>query len=1353
MIKLFEKQGNKKLGAYQQAAISLAQNFRDIEDLLKSYEVIRKFIGYARATGDSVQYADALWLQLPDGPVYEFLDGRFPPPAQTYEIIAHILEEFEKKRINTLIGERRTRIGAKLSEVTVEVKREIYAQSKLEHIYRQFINWTNDDERRRFYEEKLLRYCYDRLVTTSAGPTKVDEQKKVLGLAKDMVLIKHPFRLAWELALDWQDTSDIGSIDVQLLRDYCAFFPETDLYKVIVSYLSSRVSPFTTPSSTDKRVGKSSKSKLVTEKNASSDDDDDDEDGGVPTSIVPRTDDDRMIMMTDGMSTVVSILASRLAGEFFLGCGEYEITVEYMRKALAQLEIERSKTGLDFANTKDAYSVSLGTSLIYFQSPRHHHEAKGLFDKVLTRNSVSSPALIGVGLIYEEEEEYEQAIDFLERALKRDQGNIRVRSEAAWVQALIGNTSKAKNELHECIQLLQKEKPINKLLLANCQHRLGVCIWDLDTSRQARKQRKGESAYTYWLAALSNNLNHAPTYTSLGVYYGDYAKDKKRSRRCFKTALELSSSEVIAAERLARSFADESDWDRVGLVAQRVIESGKIKPPPGSKRKGLSWPFAALGVAELNQQEYHKAITSFQSALRMSPEDYHSWVGLGESYYNSGRYVAATKAIANARKLHEENNVDENEDAWFSNYMLANIKRELGDYDDSISIYKEVLASHPDEEGVVLSLLQTLVDSSLISIEKGLFGKSIQLSVEAVGLAAKATGNVLQAFNFWKCLGDACSVFTSVQSRLADFPAESVQALLEKGPVEAYNILSAVDKVGTDVIYARGIYANEEQVGIDMIRCLHATVLCYKMAIHLSQIDPSAQAVAYYNLGWSEYRAHICLPDELRKPSGNYIKASVRAFKRAIELEAGNAEFWNALGVVTLQMNHSVSQHAFARSLYINERSPVPWVNLGVLGLLSGDINFANDAFTRAQSTDPDYAHAWLGQAFIALMVGDAKEARALFAHAMEIADSSSAPVRRHYASAMFDHVLTSPSGLGVSTLLQSFYALEQVQSLHHDELNAGHLAALFAERVRDNVRAVSILEEICVAIEANFERTESANDLANFTLARTDLARVYLAVGSYEKAAECAEMALGLSGDEAESELNTEERQKARLSAHLTIGLSHYYTDNFEDAIGAFEAALAETDNKADVTCLLAQVLWAQGSEEARDRARAALFEIIETYPQHVQSVLLLGAIALLDNDEDSLEAVVEELHSLRTINAVTPSEHSRISMVLRAIAVLGEGSVIQDALVQAQNDVMLHPHLPHGWAAVGKTGKEGYSTRFALEVAVRSIPPRGILESEELSIAYAGTGMITDAQRAIYLAPWKRDGWTGFQNSTASL
>lgn len=1343
LIKLFEKQGPAKLSKYQQAVVKLAPIFHEQNDLNRCHDVTNKFMEFANAHGSRAQYVDALGVILPDGPTYQILEGRVPHPAKTYEKIAQITEADEKKRINTLIGERRTRLGATLGNVTVEVNREILGQSKLGHVYEQLINWSTDDDIRRQYEEKLLRFRYDRLLVFSPGPEKEAELATVQKLAGDMVIIDYPLRLAWDITLNWQDHKEIKDWDVTVLNAYCSHFPESDLYKLLTAYMTSSISPF------PKKPASESTPK---QPNNDEDSSEDDEEGGAPTSIIPFTDADRLSMMEEGIESTDSLLAYRLIGEYYQHLDEHERNVELMRKAMQVMVDLTNKTGKVFVNHNQSFMLHLGTALVFYQSPRNHGEAKFLFDKVLEVDPSSTAAQIGVGLIYEEEEEYDSAIDFLGRALQRDQGNLRVKAEVAWLYALKGDWTRCKSDLEATLKLMSGKGAATDELLAQTQHRLGVCVWNLDSSEAARKQRTG--AYAYFIDALKSDFSYAPAYTSLGIYYAEYAKDKKRARKCFLKAVELSSSEIQSAERLARSFAEDSDWDRVELVAQRVVDSGKVRPPPGSKRKGISWPFSALGVAELNKQDYFRSIVSFQSALRMSPNDYHSWVGLGESYASAGRFVAATKAITNARKI--EDSADDgtiNGNTWFAKYMLANVKREIAEYDDALELYHQVTEAQPNEAGVVVAMMQTLVESGLDSVEKGFFGKAVALAAETISFALTVPSEVSTTFNFWKAIGDACSIYSSVQSRIEEFPNEEVRQLIELGEDNevAYEILHDVDGVGKGVILAKGIFPEDERLGVDLTRSLHASILAHKRAVHLSTQDVHAQAVAYYNLGWAEHCAHTCLPVDLKSKASRYHKAAVRCFKRAIELEAGNPDFWNSLGVVTSEINPSVAQHAFVRSLHLNERSPHTWTNLGALALLQNDMQLANEAFTRAQSNDPDYTHAWLGQGFVALLYGDVREARGLFTHAMEISESSSLLTRRQYSVSLFDHVLTSPSNLGVISIVQPLFALEQLRSLDAQSMTYRHLSTLFQERTNDSPRTIATLEKMCDQLEADYEATESSLSAGRFALAKTDLARSYLAAGRYEDAAECGEVALELSVVDSESDLTAEQRKKARLSAHLTIGLAQYLNEKFDASLTYFESVLEESDNKPDAVCLLAQVLWAAGTEDSRERARSILFEVIGQDSTHVPSVLLLGVIALLDEDEESLEAVVAELLTLRTSDKVTDAEQSQIGQVLQAVAVLSARSKENDGMAQIQSDVMLYPSMPHGWAKLAESSGEEYPAEMAFKVASKGIPPRGVLSATDLADAYAGTARAADAQISIFIAPWATSGWESLSDAVS--
>ncbi|EKD18777.1 tetratricopeptide [Drepanopeziza brunnea f. sp. 'multigermtubi' MB_m1] len=1332
LIQLYEKGSNQKLPAYFTAALRLAQIYEAADDKYKCQSVVDAFLLFAKSQGTRLQYKKAQEIVLPTSPIYSYLEGRIPHPAHTYQIIAQITEFEEKERINTQIGERRTRLGAKIGQVTAEVKREVLKDSDLEDIYEQIIDWSNEDEIRRQYEEKLIQRCVEALTVLPPGQDKIEKRNKAIKLATDMVIIKHPYKLAWDIAIEWKDAENIRDLDVTVLREYYAFFPTAGLAQVLRGFLSSEISPFPPPPPLAHKF----------EMAGSDESEDDDDDSGGVSLDGPMPAEDRLLLMSDGMADAgKSILAHRLMGEYYQFLEEYETVADLMRNGRRLVEEESSKTALKFEHSSDAMTALLGTALVYYQSPKNHLEAKTLFDGLLERKPTSTPALIGVGLIYEEKEDYPAAIDFLGRALQRDPKNIRVKTEAAWVKALNGDFDRGRDELEDCLAQINSKDLRNKDLVAQTQYRIGICIWNIDTSKAARKDRNG--AYAYFLAALKSNLNYAPAYTSLGIFYADYLNDKKRSRKCFQKAFELSASEVEAAERLARIFAEQGEWELVEVVAQRVVDSGKVRPSPGSKKKGISWPFAALGVAELNKQDYARSIVSFQSALRITPNDYHSWVGLGESYHNSGRYIAATKAFQHAENFEHEVTQQNSGQTWFAKHMLANVKRELGDYDDAIEGYKAVLTDRPAEFGVSIALIQALVESAWDGIDKGLFGYAAGRAAETIDAALALASSRSDAFNLWRAVGDACSVFSWNQSRMSDFPHAKMKELLKTGHAkDAYGIFADVDGVGIDVVFADGLYAKDEVEGLNLTRCLHASVLAHKRAVHASAQDIHAQAVAYYNLGWAEHRTHVCLCAGIKKRSTRYLKAAVLCFKRAIELEAGNSEFWNALGVVTSELNPRVAQHSFIRSLFLNERSSQAWTNLGTLYLLQNDYELANEAFTRAQSTDPDFAHAWIGQGLLALLLsGDIQEANLLFTHAMEISESSSLITKKQYSQSTFDQLFLSKSSSSITDFVQPLFALKQLQSMDPNDVMYQHLSTLFLERIGDLDLALEALSKICATVEADYEVTESVASLSRFALAKADLARSQLAAGLYEEAIENGDTALQLSDEDAGNELTAESRQRCRLSAHLTVGLAQYYSEDPEAALQYFLPALEESNGNPDAVCLLAQVLWAKGDDDSRESARDHLYTCVDTHPEHVQCVLLLALIALLDNN--ALQDVTVRLQDLRTTHTTTDLEQSQVSELLSATAALSQKDTEKEVLTEIQTDILLHPGQPYGWNRLAEVEGDEHTADVALMTATKGVPPKGALNAEDLAYTFAGTGKVGDAQRAIVVAPWSAEGW----------
>lgn len=1281
--------------------------------------VVDRYTEFVKRHGSRRQVKRSLEILLPTSPIFNYLEGQIPHPAYSYIKLADIAEAEEKGKISKEIGERRTRLGANIDQVVKDVKREVSQDSDLEKLFTNIIDWTDDDDTRRRYEEKLLQHVYDNLVI-SEQPQKKQSRERVLSLSQGLVILKHPFALAWKIVIEWNDVNELRDLDHGLLAEYIDHFPEDGLSKVLRGYLECEICPFPKSSTAPKE-------------------DQDQKDG-----ITLMSTEDRLILMLEGIDeSSNSTLSHRIMGEYFLYLSEYENAAMEARKARKQLRVEQEDSGLDLRNNSDAIIIILATALVQYQSPRHHPEAKSLFENVLQHKPSEISSLTGIGLILEERAEYLEAIEFLNRSLERAP-DVRIKAEVAWCKALIGDYETSQYELEACLPDMQGSQPKMKSLKSKTLYRIGTCLWERNTSKAARKDRNG--AYARFLSSVQVDMSNAPAYTSLGIFYADYSKDQKRARKCFQKAFELSASEVGAAERLAIYFARSREWDLVETVAQRIIiESGTVTAS-GQGKKATSWPYSALGVVQLNKQDFAKSIVSFQSALRLSPDHFHSWVGLGESYHKSGRYMAATRALEKAQQIANENGKESSEIVWFCNFMLANVKRELGEYEAALSGFREVLHAHPTEFGVALALLQTTVESAWRSIELGFYGRSVNLAIEGIHVAMKILSLRKDSFDLWKSFADLCSVFSQLKSRAKEIPIDTVRAVLEFGvDSEEYDSMSDLDGVSI------GVLLMPDQGSSAVKFSLFAAILANKRSIYLSDSDIHTRSIAWYNLGCAEYRAHVSKDEStapvIAKKPLRFLRAAVQCFKRAIELEAGNSEFWNALGIATATLNPKVSQHSFVRSLHINERSARVWTNLGALYLAQKDQPLANAAFARAQSTDPDYAQAWLGQGILADQLGETEEAFTLFTHAFESTTSSSPLIKQQYAISTFDQLLSRSQILITGNILQPRLALQQLRCQQPNNLAFQNISALYDERANDISSAVQHLVKLCSSLEVVYEASELPTTLAQFSQAKAELSRVQLAERDFVSAAENAQTTLELTADEASP---TTAQRKQRVSAHMSAGLAQYHQGLMESAMVEFRCALAETEGDPDIICLLAKLLWTKGGKEERTVALDQLLDCIERFPGHFDATIILGAIAILEQKKDLIETISEDLQRLQIHEGLNCLQQRTINHLLNMMAILypgsreGEDGSNKSAATTA---VMISPSQSYGWSQLAELNSvDAYPTEMALLAAVNAVPPRGSLRAEDLCEAYAATRRPADAQRSIMVAPWTTDGWAAF-------
>ncbi|KAI9670316.1 MAG: Superkiller protein 3 [Alyxoria varia] len=1319
----YESQGSRGVSKHNNVALDFAKVYAEKEDLHQCQSIIDKLVAFAKENGTRSEYKQALQTLLPSSPIFPFLEGRIQPPAYTYKTVADITLADEKERINKEIGERRTRLGARIDQVKSDVIREVFNQSELENLYENVIDWTNDDDERRLYEERILQHAYDHLVALPMDG-KSGKRNRVLKLAHDMVLIQHPFQLAWDIDIEWTDFNDVDELDRNVLLQYATNFPETGLSKIIKGYfgLASRDEP--------EVHGKA-------------------ESRGSGGEVEDLSAEEKVLMISEGVEEAQeSVFARRVAAQHYLQIEDYELCSEISRKALKRLKSQKQKSGLRLEHNTDAINCNLASALIYYQSPKNHPEAHAIFDDILKRKPTITEALLGVGLIHEERENFDRAASFLNQALLKAPDNLRVASEAAWCQALTGDLENGLEKLRSCLSSITADKKRQRLdLKALVSYRIGRCLWDLNPDKKSRKERQGP--YSYFLAAVKAAPSFAPAYTSLGLYYHDCSKDTKRARQCFQKAFELSASEITAAEYLARGFAKDREWDIVEVIAQRAIDSGAVKPAPGSARKAVSWPFAAMGVVQMNKQEYPRSVSSFQAALRISPNDYHCWVSLGESYLSSGRYNAASKTLEHASSLFQGDEQDG--DPWFAQYMYANVQRELANYEEAISGYRRVLETRPNEFGVSIALLQALVEDAWQCIELGFLSQAAESARDSIVSAQSMSLEHRHTMNFWKAIGDALAIYCWVPRLLKDFPLSSVQTIMrEYEPRTSSKTLEDLDGVLLETLLKKGV--TEECVTLNT--CLEAAILAGKNAINAAYEDPHAQSVAWYNLGWIEHQAKPFATNTVHNSSvgssfANCPKASLRCFKRAIELEASNTDFWNALGVVTIELNPRVAQHAFIRALNLNESNAQTWANLGALYLHQRDYELAHQAFTRAQSTDPNNVYAWIGEGLVAMELGNTREALLHFSHAFEISDAADVPAKALFVASTFDDYIANASGPleDIGSLITHIFALQQLLTQAVDAVAWQQLLALLQERVGNYAAAVELLTVVCEITEARYEDTESPLILGNFLKSKCAIARNQLVSGDYAEACENAETALSLSEDMEAGSLSSEQRSRARLSANLTAGLACYYQADMDAAIPMFRAALEESEEDPEALILLSKVLWAKAGTVEREVAKEQLSGCVETHPEHVGAMTVLSVISMLEGDQETLDAVLSDLQDLRASHKPGSGEHEMIEDLVSAIAGIS-AAVAGDAEETVGSDevkrsIMLFPSRSSGWSKLVEESSDAGASRMSVKAAMGEVPPVGSMGSEELSMAFANVSNVAEVHRAIMLCPWRKEGW----------
>ncbi|KAJ2900873.1 Superkiller protein 3 [Coemansia aciculifera] len=296
--------------------------------------------------------------------------------------------------------------------------------------------------------------------------------------------------------------------------------------------------------------------------------------------------------------------------------------------------------------------------------------------------------------------------------------------------------------------------------------------------------------------------------------------------------------------------------------------------------------------------------------------------------------------------------------------------------------------------------------------------------------------------------------------------------------------------------------------------------------------------------------------------------------------------------------------------------------------------------------------------------------------------------------------------------------------------------------------------------------------------IALTHLGRAQCSAGQFGEAVESYSLAADLLSAGVLTQLLAVQSGALQLF-YFTLGrsIALFFAQRLEESLEMFEQTLAQCDGVPEqrpyVAVMLAQVLWALGTDEHRALARQHLLEVMsEQSVAFLPGLLTLFAIGLLQGDGDLIAATYPELLGARDSDL-----HHDVVRLESHLAVLREDRVGgRRALAKALNK---NPSDASLWLLLAKFEALGGSERNAdasmaaqatlqlFRQAARghfswsSAPSHARLNSATLDVIVAASlidassnqvSSRTAARRAVVYQPWAQAAWACLQDVEAA-
>ncbi|KAJ1929887.1 Superkiller protein 3 [Tieghemiomyces parasiticus] len=1297
LASLYEKQEN-----YEELPAVLARlcdHFVKANAGAKLLGTLQKRLTLAEATKDTSQIIKAWCDMASDGPYGAVLDGvaSRPTDLSIWQTVVDLQLTFDQRTVRREVDSRRSRIGADpLRILRPKVEKEILGRSHLlEYLTKWFAAAPDSDEdtpeNRRMHE----RY-FDRLyLTLKYFDTSETMAARVTAEAR-WLCERQVSAAPFEYLIETTDAASPAELPKSTLQNYVAVFPDATLVPATRALL------------------------FLQEPQSNSDSE----------AALGRLQE-----ATKGKD-VLHHLTLLARATLYAQVGDDAAAADDARRAVAAVAEFAKLTGRSWPRLTVWAQFLLGSARRRL-GPRYYPEARLAYEAVLHEDPEHLPAKVGLSVILIAAGEFDRSTDILAEAVAQDPRNDVALAELGWVNYQRQNYQGALDHIRRALEL-QPDEP-------RYHYRLGQVYWDLGGAYRTDKAY----AFTSWLRAAKLNPQDSPTFVGLGEYYATVAHDPTRALKCYQKAFELDPRDDRAGRALVGAYQGAGRLDLVGEVAAAVVRE---LPRAG-------WAWRVLAFERLRRSEYRDAILAFQQVLKTGAADPVSWEGLGEAYHRDGRFQAALRALQRAAELDPQSPGPA--------YRLGLVYHALGEFGAALERYsaarEHIEGRLPAEAGaydraLLAATLRSHLALARVHMEGGYYGRAAAGARTILGLARRALADKVTPALLSMLLdhvrgateiglaiptgddrvGLPPALLRAVAAALADLMPDLVATMPERTTVTA----ALLEPAGTDT----------DESGLDTATLTAALALLILRA-QLTRVSPhehpAKAANLHFHLARLSYRWHTAPVPFGHRPlvsaenDADWRRPAVIAAKAALQLQPRRPEYWNLLGVLALDTDLALAQHALIQAVTYQPKHAAAWTNLGYLYLRYGDLELANRAFAKVQSLSPDFAPAWAGQGLLALrFTGEASgneaegEALSLLHHAFSLGGSgygTAAPEVAYLFAHTYARHLSSgtgnPAEINPVTTTVAAFAARKVVERWPSDTGARNLLAVLLESAGKHREAAETLAPAYGADRMKPDPRYPEPWPVRWAALTANYARVTCAAGDYDFAVSLYSELLASLVDPAAAALVT---PAYTLCALLGQGLAQYLAADLGASLGTFEQALAyaesDPDLLRDASILLAKVLWALGTPDHRAMAKQQLLASVSAAvdgsqdanrqpPAALDLLATLFALGLVDADVDLVGAVLPEL-----LRVSPDADRGQCVLYLRTHLALLQGDVVS-AQRMVSRAVHVYPDNRAHWTALSQLLRYG---AVADAVGGAAMPPAQTL-STAVTVASAAVSVVT--------------------------